>query len=101
MMMARGSLFLTATTRSEPPCPPLRQLRSQQQLVRSPNTQDRGYVRQKANNKLWIRERLDALLDQNSFTEVGSITGQPVFDERPESWSLSFLRMHTIFFFYV
>ncbi|RXW22220.1 hypothetical protein EST38_g3635 [Candolleomyces aberdarensis] len=61
---------------------PLRQLRSQQQLVRSPNTKDRGYVRQKANNKLWVRERLDALLDQNSFTEVGSITGQPVFDEK-------------------
>jgi hypothetical protein len=40
-------------------------------------------------------------LDHKSFTEVESITGQPVFDERPESWSLSFLRMHTIFFFYV
>ncbi|KAJ2915848.1 hypothetical protein MD484_g4573, partial [Candolleomyces efflorescens] len=61
---------------------PLRQLRSQRQLVRKPNIEDRGYARQKANNKLWVRERLDALLDQNSLTEVGSITGQPVYDKK-------------------
>ncbi|KAG6865319.1 hypothetical protein C0991_003493 [Blastosporella zonata] len=57
------------------------QLKDQKQLVQRPNLQDPGYIRQKANNKLWVRERLIALLDQNSFAEVGSVTGKPVYDE--------------------
>lgn len=49
-------------------------------MIRKPNLQDPGYIRQKANNKLWVRERLTALLDKNSFSEVGSITGKPIYD---------------------
>ncbi|KAG6831428.1 hypothetical protein H0H92_010641 [Tricholoma furcatifolium] len=61
---------------------PLSQLRDQQRLTSSPNLQDPGYIRQKANDKLWVRERLVALLDPNSWVEVGSITGKPVYDEK-------------------
>ncbi|KAG5638759.1 hypothetical protein H0H81_010381 [Sphagnurus paluster] len=57
------------------------ELKEQQNLVRTPNLQDPGYIRQKANAKLWVRERLTALLDKDSFVEVGSVTGKPVYDE--------------------
>ncbi|RDB30514.1 Propionyl-CoA carboxylase beta chain, mitochondrial [Hypsizygus marmoreus] len=60
---------------------PLSQLREQQKLIQTPNLSDPGYIRQKANAKLWVRERLTALLDQGSFDEVGSVTGKPVYDE--------------------
>ncbi|KAG6918203.1 hypothetical protein DXG01_015992 [Tephrocybe rancida] len=60
---------------------PLSQLAEQKHLVQRPNLHDPGYIRQKANNKLWVRERLVALLDQNSFLEVGSVTGKPVYDD--------------------
>lgn len=42
------------------------------------NTADqtrRGYVRQKQDGKLWVRERIDKLLDPGSFKEVGSVSG--------------------------
>lgn len=52
-----------------------------QQVIRTPNPDNKGYARQKQNGKLWVRERLDALLDGGSFNEVGSLTGKPVFDE--------------------
>ncbi|KAH6909413.1 propionyl-CoA carboxylase [Coprinopsis sp. MPI-PUGE-AT-0042] len=61
---------------------PLSQLRAQQALVRSPNLKDPGYIRQKANKKLWVRERVAIILDKDSFVEVGSITGSPVVDEK-------------------
>ncbi|KIJ63181.1 hypothetical protein HYDPIDRAFT_176205 [Hydnomerulius pinastri MD-312] len=56
---------------------PLARLRQQQAVIRTANPQDAGYSRQKQNGKLWVRERLDALLDSGSFTEIGSITGKP------------------------
>ncbi|KAF8645587.1 hypothetical protein AX16_007721 [Volvariella volvacea WC 439] len=61
---------------------PLSSLRAHQAAIRTPNLQDPGYARQKQAGKLWVRERLEALLDSNSFVEVGSITGKPVFDEK-------------------
>jgi acetyl-CoA carboxylase carboxyltransferase component len=60
---------------------PLPQLQAQQRIVRNPNLKDPGYIRQKENAKLWVRERLDALLDRDSFSEVGSVTGKPILDE--------------------
>ncbi|KAI0360456.1 propionyl-CoA carboxylase [Trametes cingulata] len=57
-------------------------IRRIQQTVGTPNNDDPGYVRQKKNGKLWVRERLAALLDQDSFVEVGSLTGKPVLDEK-------------------
>ncbi|GLB39032.1 putative carboxyl transferase [Lyophyllum shimeji] len=61
---------------------PLSELREQQRLIRRPNLQDPGYIRQRANAKLWVRERLTTLLDKDSFAEVGSVTGKPVYDEK-------------------
>ncbi|TFK28521.1 propionyl-CoA carboxylase [Coprinopsis marcescibilis] len=61
---------------------PVAQIRAQQQLVQSPNLKDPGYIRQKANKKLWVRERISALVDNESFVEVGSITGKPVLDQK-------------------
>ncbi|KAF9458934.1 propionyl-CoA carboxylase [Collybia nuda] len=60
---------------------PLSELRAQQRLIQAPNQEDPGYIRQKANNKLWVRERLTSLLDNGSFLEVGSVTGKPNYDE--------------------
>ncbi|KAG6821118.1 hypothetical protein H0H93_006457 [Arthromyces matolae] len=57
------------------------QIEEQKRLVQNPNLQDPGYIRQKANKKLWVRERLTILLDENSFSEVGSVTGKPLYDE--------------------
>jgi len=41
-------------------------------------------MRQRAQGKLWVRERLSALLDKDSFIEVGSNTGSPVHDDNGE-----------------
>ncbi|THH30561.1 hypothetical protein EUX98_g3627 [Antrodiella citrinella] len=57
-------------------------LREVQSIIRTPNPNDPGYARQKANGKLWVRERLDALLDTGSWVEIGSIAGKPVEDEK-------------------
>jgi len=60
----------------------MEEVRTQQRLIRSPNLKDPGYIRQKAQKKLWVRERISALLDQDSFVEVGSTTGKHVYDEK-------------------
>ncbi|TBU31409.1 propionyl-CoA carboxylase [Dichomitus squalens] len=57
-------------------------IRKVQVKNRTPNPQDPGYARQKQNGKLWVRERLDALLDPGSFNEVGSLTGKPMVDDK-------------------
>ncbi|CAA7268514.1 unnamed protein product [Cyclocybe aegerita] len=61
---------------------PLEELKAQQRVIRAPNLEDPGYIRQKANNKLWVRERIAALLDLDSFVEVGSVTGKPAVDDK-------------------
>jgi len=57
-------------------------LRKIQEIIRTPNPSDSGYARQKKQGKLWVRERLELLLDNGSFQEVGSVTGKPVIDEK-------------------
>ncbi|THH30487.1 hypothetical protein EUX98_g3711 [Antrodiella citrinella] len=47
-------------------------LREVQSIIRTPNLNDPGYARQKANGKFWVRERLDALFDARSWVEIGS-----------------------------
>ena len=37
--------------------------------------------RHRANGKLTVRERIDRLVDANSFTEIGSVTGKGEYDE--------------------
>ncbi|KIJ47346.1 hypothetical protein M422DRAFT_226466 [Sphaerobolus stellatus SS14] len=60
---------------------PINELRHIQQIIRTPNPSDPGYIRQKKQGKLWVRERLDLLLDKGSFQEVGSVTGKPNVDK--------------------
>jgi len=40
--------------------------------------------RQKDNNRLNVRERIDLLLDKNSFHEIGKIAGKAEYDEKGE-----------------
>jgi acetyl-CoA carboxylase carboxyltransferase component len=45
------------------------------QLAQTPKTNTTGYKRQKQAGKLWVRERVELLLDKGSFREVGSAAG--------------------------
>lgn len=46
-----------------------------------PESQERGVVRQRSRGKLTCRERITLLLDDESFREVGSVTGFATYDE--------------------
>ncbi|KAI0418258.1 propionyl-CoA carboxylase-like protein [Xylaria grammica] len=46
-----------------------------EKLARTPDINHRGYARQKKAGKLWVRERVEALLDEGSLQEVGSVAG--------------------------
>ncbi|KDQ60050.1 hypothetical protein JAAARDRAFT_191472 [Jaapia argillacea MUCL 33604] len=58
------------------------ELNRQQTIIRTPNPSDQGHTRQKQAGKLWVWERLVSLLDKDSFSEVGSVSGKPVVDEK-------------------
>jgi hypothetical protein len=53
----------------------LSQIAVLRKMAATPDPNNRGYVRQKQAGKLWVRERVDQLLDPGSFQEVGSISG--------------------------
>lgn len=53
----------------------LGQITTLRKIASTPDTKNRGYVRQKAAGKLWVRERVEQLLDAGSFQEVGSVSG--------------------------
>lgn len=53
----------------------LSQISTLRTIATTPNAQNRGYIRQKQAGKLWVRERIEQLLDAGSFQEVGSISG--------------------------
>jgi acetyl-CoA carboxylase carboxyltransferase component len=44
-------------------------------LAQTPKTETTGYIRHKEAGKLWVRERIELLLDPGSFQEVGSAAG--------------------------
>ncbi len=46
-----------------------------------PDSQERGVVRQRDRGKLTCRQRITLLLDDESFREVGSVTGFATYDE--------------------
>ena len=46
-----------------------------------PGSRDPGVARQRRRGKLTCRERIDLLLDDGSFQEIGSVTGFPSYDE--------------------
>ena len=53
----------------------LGQIATLRTMAATPNKDNRGYVRQKQAGKLWVRERVEQLLDPGSFHEVGSVSG--------------------------
>lgn len=55
----------------------LDQLRTLHKIANDPERQKNrtGYVRQRESGKLWVRERIDLLLDEGSFKEIGSVAG--------------------------
>jgi acetyl-CoA carboxylase carboxyltransferase component len=70
----------------------LGQLDSLRTIASTPDTKNKGYVRQKQAGKLWVRERVLQLLDTDSFHEVGSVSGTVKWrslggtKEEPESY---------------
>ncbi|KAK8039871.1 hypothetical protein PG993_008282 [Apiospora rasikravindrae] len=57
----------------------LGQLETLRKIARTPDPGRRGYRRQKEAGKLWVWERVDALLDKGSLQEVGSVTGEVIW----------------------
>lgn len=53
----------------------LGQVAALRKIAATPDPNNRGYVRQKQAGKMWVRERVDQLLDPGSFQEVGSVSG--------------------------
>ncbi|KAJ3578767.1 hypothetical protein NPX13_g1806 [Xylaria arbuscula] len=53
----------------------LGQIETLEKLARTPDINHRGYARQKKAGKLWVRERVEALLDEGSLQEIGSVAG--------------------------
>jgi acetyl-CoA carboxylase carboxyltransferase component len=70
----------------------LGQLESLRVIANTPDSNNKGYVRQKQAGKLWVRERVQELLDEGSFHEVGSVSGTVKWKkldgvkEEPESY---------------
>ncbi|GLB11286.1 hypothetical protein AtubIFM57258_008153 [Aspergillus tubingensis] len=50
-------------------------------LASTPDPSRRGYIRQKQAGKLWVRERLEQLLDPDSFQEIGSLSGTVTWEK--------------------
>jgi hypothetical protein len=73
----------------------LGQISTLKQIAATPDTSNRGYVRQKAAGKLWVRERVEAFVDAGSFREVGSVSGtvtwRKVGEKREEPVECKFL----------
>ncbi|RJE24082.1 propionyl-CoA carboxylase [Aspergillus sclerotialis] len=53
----------------------LSQIDTLRAIAAKPDPNNRGYVRQKQAGKLWVRERIEQLLDPESFLEIGSVSG--------------------------
>lgn len=56
-------------------------------LANTPDPTRRGYVRQKKAGKLWVRERIDQILDRGSFREIGSVSGTVKWETIPASYA--------------
>ena len=81
---AEGAERISAEDEGETWAPLLRDVETMQALARkrlAPGSEDPGVVRQRSRGKLTCRERIDLLLDEGSFREVGSIAGFASYDE--------------------
>ena len=64
--------------------PTLEQVSTLQHLAQKrlePGSEDPGVVRQRSRNKLTCRERIELLLDDDTFHEIGSVAGFASYDE--------------------
>jgi len=52
------------------------QIKRLQDIAAAPDVTKTGYIRQKEAGKLWVRERVEQLLDKGSLQEIGSVTGK-------------------------
>ena len=55
------------------------QLNQLRKSASTPNAESRGYVRQRKDGKLWVRERIEKLVDPGTFAEVGSVSGTAIW----------------------
>lgn len=71
----------------------LSHLSTLRKLANTPDHSRRGYVKQKESGKLWVRERIEKLLDAGTFKEIGYATGTVTWKqlggerEEPESFT--------------
>ncbi|KAF5863072.1 hypothetical protein ETB97_010641 [Aspergillus alliaceus] len=59
----------------------LSQINTLRTIAATPDINRRGYIRQKQAGKLWVRERLEELLDHSSFQEIGSLSGTVIWEK--------------------
>ncbi|KAL4967562.1 acyl-CoA carboxylase subunit beta [Aspergillus stella-maris] len=50
-------------------------------IANTPDPSRRGYIRQKQAGKLWVRERLEQVLDRDTFQEIGSLSGTVTWEK--------------------
>ncbi|KAI1810654.1 ClpP/crotonase [Poronia punctata] len=63
----------------------LSQIALLEKMARTPDIHHRGYARQKRAGKLWVRERVDQLLDPGSLVEIGSVAGEVTWSKNTTS----------------
>ena len=81
---AEGAVELQPEQRDDTWAPQLEDVAIMQALAHkrlAPGSDERGVVRQRSRGKLTCRERIDLLLDDGSFHEIGSIAGFASYDE--------------------
>lgn len=61
----------------------LGELNKIRELAQKPRADTTGYRRHKQAGKLWVRERVELLLDKDSFREIGSAAGTVTWAKRP------------------
>lgn len=59
----------------------LGQIATLRAIAAKPDPNHRGYVRQKQAGKLWVRERIEQLLDPSTFQEIGSVSGTVTWEK--------------------
>ncbi|KAI0542519.1 propionyl-CoA carboxylase-like protein [Xylaria digitata] len=62
----------------------LGQIATLEKLARTPDIKHRGYSRQKKAGKLWVHERVEALLDEGSLQEIGSVAGDVTWNKQKD-----------------
>ena len=81
---ARSDSGKAAALETQTWAPLLRDVETMQALAHkrlAPGSEDPGVVRQRSRGKLTCRERIDLLLDEGTFREVGSIAGFASYDD--------------------